>query len=76
MTQSQKKRFIKSLMLLVILCCASCAREVCDCPAPILPPFPLAGSQVADELEAVGDLPHTFEWIARLYKLKQVLSIK
>ena len=31
--------------------------------------------QFAKELESAGDLPNTWEWIARLYKLKQELDL-
>lgn len=57
-----------------MLCCISCEMGHCECQKPVYPPFPLAGKQVADELEKAGHLPHTFEWIGRLYKLKQILS--
>ena len=46
----------------------------CECAKLSYPAFPIAGKNVAQELEKQGDMPHTFEWIARLYKLKQILS--
>ena len=61
-------------MPLVMLCLSSCMKEPCECAKLSYPVFPIAGKKVAQELEKQGDMPHTFEWIARLYKLKQILS--
>jgi hypothetical protein len=43
-----------------------------DCPV-----FPLAGFEVAQELEKVSyaDFPKTWDWLARLNKLKQELDL-
>ena len=41
-----------------------------------MPPFPVAGKLVAKELETLENAPHTWEWLARLYQLKQVLELK
>ncbi|MBR6730344.1 MAG: hypothetical protein IKL90_03250 [Alphaproteobacteria bacterium] len=57
-----------------MLCLSSCEAAPCKCQKVPYPPFPIAGEKVAKELETKGEMPHTFEWIARLYKLKQILS--
>lgn len=61
-------------MPLVMLCLSSCMKASCECEKLSYPVFPIAGKKVAQELEKQQDMPHTFEWIARLYKLKQILS--
>lgn len=58
-------------MLLGLLCLSSCkTTNFSYCPT-----FPIGGKEVAKELESAGDLPNTWEWIARLYKLKQELDL-
>ena len=63
--------FIPALMLLVLLLLNSCkTTNFSYCPM-----FPIGGKEVAKELEKAGELPNTWEWIGRLYKLKQELDI-
>lgn len=66
-------RFILLLILVVILllgCSTTANYDNC-------PHFPIGGKKVADELESVPYQGNEdfWEWIARLYKLKQELDI-
>ena len=60
----------------VQLCLSSCAAEpsepVCSCPV-----YPVAGPEVARELEQAdyASYPHTWEWIGRINKLRQELEL-
>lgn len=70
--QRRKGRlYILALILVVMLLLSSCARVNCDCPI-----YPIAGPQVAEELEQADEehYPYTWEWIARLNKLKEELE--
>ena len=78
MKKKNAKQFMQSLMLIGMLCCTSCAREHSETlkTCPTMPKFPIAGPKVATELEQLPNAPHTWEWLARLYQLKQVLEVK
>lgn len=66
-----------ALMLAGILCLNACTRENFKTTTCLeMPPFPVAGKLVAKELETLENAPHTWEWLARLYQLKQVLELK
>ena len=68
------------LMPAVLLCLSSCVAEpsepVCSCPV-----YPVAGPEVARELEQAQSLKfktvidHTWEWIGRINKLRQELEL-
>lgn len=65
-------------MLALIICLSGCATEPdykSDCP-----PFPEPGSGVDEELEKVcmpeEKCPELWDWIDRLYKLKDQLAVK
>ena len=65
------RSYTLALILLVILLLSSCARVSCNCPI-----YPIAGAQVAEELEN-ADIEHysyTWEWIARINKLREELE--
>ena len=67
----KSRAFILSLTLLAQFFLSSCVTaNYNNCPT-----FPIGGAKVADELEKAGELPNTWEWIARLYKLKQELDL-
>ena len=60
-------------MLTVLLCLSSCAKTNYDyCPA-----YPVAGPQVAAELEQADyrRFWHTWEWLGRVDKLRQELEL-
>lgn len=61
-------------MLIVMSCLNSCAPVVCE--DPLLPQFPHAGTNVADELQNLNaeEYPNLWEWIGRLNKLRQELE--
>ena len=65
------RQFILALILIGILLLSSCARVNCDCPV-----YPVAGPKVAEELEKASteDFPKTWEWIARINKLREELE--
>ncbi len=57
-------------MLTVLVCLNSCMREnYKHCPI-----YPIAGPEVAKELEKAGNLPHTWEWLSRIETLRQELE--
>ena len=60
-------------MLLAMSCLGSCAPANCDMP---MPQFPPAGPRVAAEMEnlSAAEYPATWEWIARLDKLRRELK--
>lgn len=68
--------FMPVLMPAVLLCLSSCVAEpsepVCSCPV-----YPVAGPEVARELEQAdyASYPHTWEWIGRINKLRQELEL-
>lgn len=67
------ERLWKRLFLWVsFLFLLSCTTTNYDTFCPV---YPTAGEKVAKELENAGDLPHTWEWIARINKLRQELEI-
>lgn len=61
-------------MLIAVSCLSSCAPVVCE--EQMLPSFPIAGPQVASELEALDfqSYPHLWDWIGRLNKLRLELE--
>ena len=61
-------------MLIVISFLNSCAPEICE--QSVLPQFPRAGVQVADELQTLSseEFPHLWEWIGRINKLRLELE--
>ena len=65
--------FILLVILLVILL-SGCSRTI---NSNFCPTFPLGGHKVAEELKKVPyeGYEDTWEWIARLYKLKQELDL-
>lgn len=62
---------MRVLTLTVIPLLSSCAQVSCNCPV-----YPIAGPKVAEELEKASaeDFPYTWEWIARINKLKEELE--
>lgn len=74
--QVENPVFMPVLMPAVLLCLSSCAAEpsepVCSCPV-----YPVAGPEVARELEQAdyASYPHTWEWIGRINKLRQELEL-
>lgn len=67
------KKNLKSILvptLLALSCLNSCATTNYNCPT-----WPIAGENVAKELEAAGELNNTWEWIGRLNKLRQELEL-
>ena len=70
----KKPSYILVLILVVIMLLSSCVREYCKCIKPV---YPIAGKNVAKELEKSGidEYPYTWEWISRIDKLRQELSI-
>ena len=61
------------LTLGALICLGSCTRiSYNHCPA-----YPLAGERVAKELEKASfeEYPNTWEWVARLHKLKDELEL-
>ncbi len=62
--------------LYIFLCIFSlCACAPCYQGGELCPVYPIAGEKVAKELENIPDLTHTFEWLARLNKLRQELQL-
>ena len=61
-------------MLLALSLLSSCVRANYD--NAVLPQFPHAGTNVADELEHLSaqEYPYLWEWLARLNKLRQELE--
>ena len=61
-------------MLIAISCLNSCAPVICE--QTMLPEFPQAGLQVAEELYNLSaeEFPHLWEWIGRLNKLRLELE--
>ncbi|MBQ9732070.1 MAG: hypothetical protein IJV97_03170 [Alphaproteobacteria bacterium] len=56
-----------------MLCLSSCTQKNYNyCPI-----YPIAGSNVANELQRLNyqDYPYTWEWIGRIDKLRQELDI-
>ncbi len=74
MRQRKEPRFKLVLMLIVMSCLNSCARDICE--PVILPQFPYAGPKVADELQNLSaeKYPHLWEWVGRLNKLRLELE--
>jgi len=73
MSDGKRPQFMPSLMLGVMLCLNSCAAvNYSFCPI-----YPLAGADVASELEHLSaeEYPDTWEWIGRIDKLRQELEI-
>lgn len=73
MLKRKSLRFGLFRMLVVMNCLNSCARVHYDnCPA-----YPLAGPKVAAELEKLdyASAPNTWEWLARINKLRQELQL-
>lgn len=68
MVKLSMRLFLWVSILIFVVSCSGVSVNFC-------PNFPIAGYKVAKELEQTGDFPHTWEWIARLYKLKQELDI-
>lgn len=65
--------FIASLTLAATACSTKCAQVNYNfCPA-----YPIAGAEVAAELEKASteEYPATWEWIGRVDKLRQELEI-
>ena len=69
--QRKGRSYSLALILLVILLLSSCARVSYNCPT-----YPIAGAKVAKELEQADDehYPYTWEWIARINKLREELE--
>lgn len=64
---------MQSLMLPAVLCLSSCSTiNYNNCPV-----YPIAGEAVAEELKNIPyeGYEDTWEWIARINKLKQELSL-
>lgn len=61
-------------MLIVMSCLNSCVQTTCE--EVVLPQFPHAGPQVADELQDLSaeKYPHLWEWVGRLNKLRLELE--
>lgn len=76
MWQKKEPEYRLSLILGAVSCLNSCAAGSCETLS--LPEFPLAGKPVAAELENLKaeDYPAIWEWIGRLYKLKQELDLE
>ena len=68
----RSRQFILLLILISVLLLASCTTTSYNSFCPV---YPIAGEKVAKELENAGDLPHTWEWIGRINKLKQELDL-
>ena len=73
MLKLKRRQFIASLTLAVTACSTPCTTvnyEYC-------PVYPIAGAQVAQELENAGyeEYPATWEWIGRIDKLRQELEL-
>ena len=61
-----------SLTLVALLFLQGCGQTNYDA----CPPYPIAGSAVADELEAnCADCEATWEWLGRVAKLKEQLDL-
>lgn len=73
MSTKKSQLFILLVILLVILL-SSCSRTI---NSSLCPTFPIGGKKVAEELKNVPyeGYEDTWEWIARLYKLKQELDL-
>lgn len=65
-----------ALMLAAVLCLSSCTTERSE-PVFSCPVYPVAGPEVARELEHAdyASYPHTWEWIGRINKLRQELEL-
>ena len=77
MKQNPCKRFILIPILIGIFCLNACGQGsskcICSSPKPIIQlDFPLAGKKVADELEKAGSLEHTWEWLGRVYRYREM----
>ena len=74
MWQKKEPKFKLVLMLIVMSCLGSCAKDICE--PVILPQFPYAGPKVADELQNLSaeQYPHLWEWVGRLNKLRLELE--
>lgn len=71
MLRKSGRKYTLSLILPVIMLLSSCAKVNCNCPI-----YPIAGPQVAAELENadIEHFPNTWEWISRIDKLRQELE--
>lgn len=72
MWNGRKLRFTLSLMLGAMVCLSSCATTSYNCPV-----YPVAGEEVAAELEkaSYSEYPNTWEWIGRVDKLRLELEL-
>lgn len=73
-----KRTLRLGLTLLAMSCLSACATATSDAPVSpqACPAWPVAGPQVAAELERLGDddFPALWEWMARLDKLHDQLE--
>lgn len=72
MWQRKELKLRLSLMLTVMICLSSCVTTSYNCPV-----YPVAGNEVAVELEKISypEFKNTWEWIGRIDKLRQELEI-
>lgn len=73
MLKSKKLKYGQLLMLLVLSCLTSCkTTNYNNCPI-----YPIAGPSVAKELKTLNptEYPATWEWIARINKLRKELEL-
>ncbi len=66
-----------SLAFLGLSLCAACTMaSYSAAPKDTCPPFPIAGKEVAAELESIDEAshPHLWLWLGRLEKLKRQLA--
>ena len=65
-----------SLAFLGLSLCAACTMANYSAPENVCPPFPIAGKEVAAELESIDEAthPNLWLWLGRLEKLKRQLS--
>ena len=73
MWKKKRQKFGRLLLPAVIICLSSCVRANYDnCPA-----YPIAGPLTAAELEKIpyNGYENTWEWLARINKLRQELEL-
>lgn len=75
MWHTNEQKFILHLMPIAMLCLNSCAPENCEISS--VAAYPTAGPKVAAELEKLSfeEYKNTWEWIARINKLRQELEV-
>jgi hypothetical protein len=75
MTRPELRALLTLTVMLFLSACAGVSFE--RVPVNACPPWPVAGPAVAGELARLpsGDYPHTWEWLARLDKLRQQLDM-